>query len=243
MLATAPKRSIPAWAGEATLVFSPRTRIWVDPRVGGGSWHERASLVDGEGRSPRGRGKHLVLGRKLDCQRSIPAWAGEALADSDGGQVFWVDPRVGGGSSPKAGPGTLGMGRSPRGRGKHPLLPAPQRGGGSIPAWAGEATQSRNQTQRLRVDPRVGGGSTLKAAAPDPAKGRSPRGRGKLTENGQVVQIDGSIPAWAGEARNRPRPAWARWVDPRVGGGSLETTSAGASGGGRSPRGRGKPWG
>ena len=71
------ERSIPAWAGEPSLVpyrECPRT---VYPRVGGGTLVGALSRMSQDGLSPRGRGNrqrhrwgHLGSG-------SIPAWAGE----------------------------------------------------------------------------------------------------------------------------------------------------------------------
>ena len=132
-------RSIPAWAGEArhdATVFRQRR---VDPRVGGGSRRTISASMAVLGRSPRGRGKRLVLGHKSRPFRSIPAWAGEAVSAWVSTTGRWVDPRVGGGSNKMALTRCVCMGRSPRGRGKLIIAQASRVGAGSIPAWAGEA--------------------------------------------------------------------------------------------------------
>ena len=70
--------------------------------------------------------------------------------------------------------------------------------------------------------------------------GRSPRGRGKRKIRSCRAPDQGSIPAWAGEARQMARRARRDQVDPRVGGGSRRSMRWQASRPGRSPRGRGK---
>ena len=92
----------------------------------------------------------------------------------------------------------------------------------------------------LRVDPRVGGGSTGEVVATREGEGRSPRGRGKLTAISICDTLERSIPAWAGEAMASHAAVLADWVDPRVGGGSTGEIVATPDGEGRSPRGRGK---
>ena len=70
----------------------------------------------------------------------------------------------------------------------------------SIPAWAGEAPQDFGMSVKGQVDPRVGGGSSIVFLIGLRMVGRSPRGRGKLSEILNMDWIKGSIPAWAGEA-------------------------------------------
>ncbi len=112
------KRSIPAWAGEASRIGALRARTRVDPRVGGGSVIQPAAGAGWPGRSPRGRGKHHTAGDEGFGHGSIPAWAGEALARMFSAVSRRVDPRVGGGSARLQVSAATPTGRSPRGRGK-----------------------------------------------------------------------------------------------------------------------------
>ena len=69
----------------------------------------------------------------------------------------------------------------------------------SIPAWAGETREIICRFHSGRVYPRVGGGNLCWMRAVIPAKGLSPRGRGKPIGTLAIHPKQGSIPAWAGE--------------------------------------------
>ena len=69
--------SIPAWAGEPTVVLRLHTSRKVYPRVGGGTLRSYPERAQGVGLSPRGRGNRLGPIPRLRLGRSIPAWAGE----------------------------------------------------------------------------------------------------------------------------------------------------------------------
>ena len=127
---------------------------------------------------------------------------------------------MGGGSYCAADSAVLNRGRSPRGRGKHSYSVLAAASARSIPAWAGEAGQSLETVEALRVDPRVGGGSRDSGLAGLVLKGRSPRGRGKRRLAQHRIRVIGSIPAWAGEALDSAEVIGGLEVDPRVGGGS-----------------------
>ncbi len=89
--------SIPAYAGEAELGRVDGGRVGVDPRVcgGGGMLYLRAGGV--RGRSPRMRGRQCFVGISAKYCRSIPAYAGEAVAPPIASRSSRVDPRVCGG--------------------------------------------------------------------------------------------------------------------------------------------------
>ena len=110
---------------------------------------------------------------------------------------------------------------------------------GSIPAWAGEPRPLPCRKQRLRVYPRVGGGTCLTTSTRSPSTGLSPRGRGNPVRYPERPEGARSIPAWAGEPLLPARSLRSVRVYPRVGGG---TDSLGVSlqqRSGLSPRGRG----
>ena len=148
---------------------------------------------------------------------------------------------MGGGNFRIAGPLDYRYGLSPRGRGKHDgrLVSAAIRG--SIPAWAGETTSWTKTKTSGRVYPRVGGGNGFMLPSRSPAKGLSPRGRGKRIFTRSSHALPRSIPAWAGETGPLGRRVRATRVYPRVGGGNLLRPRGTMIKTGLSPRGRGKP--
>ncbi len=232
--------SIPAWAGE-TVMGDPGAQVpRVDPRVGGGDPPVRLGLETANGRSPRGRGRHVGLLLVEPPQRSIPAWAGETSLEYLRPSIDLVDPRVGGGDSSRRRVISGSSGRSPRGRGRHRQTSATYRGKGSIPAWAGETPEPARSCRSTWVDPRVGGGDGARARRGGEWAGRSPRGRGRRGGMGDSGEPRRSIPAWAGETRSAPTPGGGSAVDPRVGGGDLVRVPTTRSARGRSPRGRGR---
>ncbi len=133
----------------------------------------------------------------------------------------------------------MAEGLSPRGRG-NPSPPDEQgRQPWSIPAWAGEPGVSDSSSSDSSVYPRVGGGTLRIDGLSRPQDGLSPRGRGN--PGFVVARMYGlrSIPAWAGEPRQRPQVACRSGVYPRVGGGTSVECSPMTSFSGLSPRGRG----
>ena len=196
---------------------------------------------DGEGLSPRGRGKLGGNAMVLVPSRSIPAWAGETSWKAPYHPPFRVYPRVGGGNPSVQAARRTPMGLSPRGRGK-PLVPHnPRHAERSIPAWAGETLSAPRCAGDSAVYPRVGGGNSKAYPPRRQTIGLSPRGRGKRRRYGLGVSGQGSIPAWAGETGCVGEKVPSIRVYPRVGGGNRCATVSSASGQGLSPRGRGKP--
>ena len=73
-----------------------------------------------------------------------------------------------------------------------------------------------------------------------PARGLSPRGRGKRPSVNAALGLDRSIPAWAGETGIVNEVRRIKQVYPRVGGGNRERRRHICRAAGLSPRGRGK---
>ena len=121
-------RSIPAWAGETVMVYSPPAKVSVYPRVGGGNLSGYAGGGGQQGLSPRGRGKRPIPTLPVTCSGSIPAWAGETRPCGSERISRTVYPRVGGGNIDFVAVDADVGGLSPRGRGKR--SPA-------CTAWAG----------------------------------------------------------------------------------------------------------
>ena len=197
--------SIPAWAGEPRrpMAATPPCRVY--PRVGGGTRLESALDAERRGLSPRGRGnQHLPLWLFIS-NGSIPAWAGEPVTPANNALVLRVYPRVGGGTRRESIMKIRPSGLSPRGRGNRGRKTTAGPRPGSIPAWAGEPYPPLRFPPTTAVYPRVGGGTWSRAARYSTSCGLSPRGRGNLHRTFPTVFEAGSIPAWAGEPRNRPR--------------------------------------
>ena len=115
------QRSIPACAGEPTLMPQPEHSITVYPRVCGGT-AQVFNLPFGErGLSPRVRGN---LNISYVCRYpvgSIPACAGEPSPLHDLSISHWVYPRVCGGTRYVQYPPVVVVGLSPRVRGNRVL--------------------------------------------------------------------------------------------------------------------------
>ena len=171
------------------------------------------------GLSPRVRGNHDKAGIDYEAGGSIPACAGEPTwgwCCDEGGRVY---PRVCGGTLHTSGQGGPIGGLSPRVRGNLTHTPgehgmtrsipacAGEPGvvwrssstGGSIPACAGEPGVVWRSSSTGGVYPRVCGGTYKVVFSPNEPIGLSPRVRGNPQYGDYDDQLEGSIPACAGE--------------------------------------------
>ena len=150
-----------------------------------------------------------------------------------------VYPRVCGGTAQPKSHTMRRRGLSPRVRG-NPFLKA---GGkvtvGSIPACAGEPSGPSSSSSRWRVYPRVCGGTARSSNYFVPVEGLSPRVRGNHLESVVAGEVEGSIPACAGEPRAGTPDVPALRVYPRVCGGTLTKRADRLHQYGLSPRVRG----
>ena len=132
------RRSIPACAGEPTTA-GPFTRRWtVYPRVCGGTAGACPRCRPQRGLSPRVRGNRRRRRPPAIRGGSIPACAGELIAEAGGRAIRGVYPRVCGGTSVVQGLGGGPQGLSPRVRGNRGAAGFQRLPGRSIPACAGE---------------------------------------------------------------------------------------------------------
>ena len=135
---TAPSRSIPACAGEPSVIGRMSAGLWVYPRVCGGTSLGDWAVEINRGLSPRVRGNlssHYPAGA---IPRSIPACAGEpriVTSPPAGGRVY---PRVCGGTFGTWPIAKAMRGLSPRVRGNHIWVTPTIARWRSIPACAGE---------------------------------------------------------------------------------------------------------
>ena len=217
--------------------YRPRSRVY--PRVGGGTVATLTIAPVISGLSPRGRGNLRLLLPQGAPLGSIPAWAGEPKMSKTRHPDLRVYPRVGGGTFLQLSLDHLRGGLSPRGRGNHEHDHQQHSGMGSIPAWAGEPVRRNCPPCRIRVYPRVGGGTTGAGGFGGYTGGLSPRGRGNQNTDVPWPFLWGSIPAWAGEPVPRVRGDCVLRVYPRVGGGTMHHWKASMPQLGLSPRGRG----
>ena len=206
----------------------------------GGDDFQEATPRPGSGRSPRARGRrkwHEPNGGKA---RSIPACAGETWQTAGAKRAHRVDPRVRGGDpSAKAAPRRY-PGRSPRARGRPYAGCCPRSNAGSIPACAGETPVHTPGIRTWQVDPRVRGGDASAYGHAAFSMGRSPRARGRRSNQRRPTSGVGSIPACAGETFVVTNTAADPEVDPRVRGGDRNSPPPQATVQGRSPRARGR---
>ena len=213
----------------------------VYPRVCGGTAPPHGLCYDPPCLSPRMRGNRRQ--RRGHCPNggSIPAYAGEPLAQDVAEAQREVYPRVCGGTISAFRCIAVISGLSPRMRGNPQQSPQVKARIGSIPAYAGEPASSMRSTARPAVYPRVCGGTNSGAAGTALGDGLSPRMRGNHIARYSPVEFSGSIPAYAGEPLSASAPPTSSGVYPRVCGGTISVSALLRAAGGLSPRMRGNP--
>ena len=112
----------------------------------------------------------------------------------------------------------------------------------SIPACAGEPSPTISRMALGKVYPRVCGGTRRPVPVLSLAAGLSPRVRGNPPTTPTTPKVPGSIPACAGEPRNRLLRARQTPVYPRVCGGTNVIVQSIIISKGLSPRVRGNPY-
>ena len=130
-------------------------------------------------------------------------------------------------------------GLSPRARGNHPTFLIAIIRTRSIPACAGEPLNRPKSKCRIRVYPRVRGGTFVSGGNNLAINGVSPRARGNQPESPGIPLDARSIPACAGEPRLSGPPKGPNAVYPRVRGGTAYDADSTRKLRGLSPRARG----
>ena len=211
----------------------------VYPRVCGGTALKSGVHPARNGLSPRMRGNRRKATHGQMPNGSIPAYAGEPRRRRPHSLDERVYPRVCGGTGSLAGSEVPVLGLSPRMRGNRNDQGPFRTCYGSIPAYAGEPWHWRPRPRRWRVYPRVCGG-TGGGLTDDVARhGLSPRMRGNHSGGQSSRSCLRSIPAYAGEPLLEGMEGRARWVYPRVCGGTDTGRIYAGHGNGLSPRMRG----
>ena len=173
--------------------------------------------------------------------RSIPACAGEPRPRGPRRTRARVYPRVCGGTRSVQATPPCFAGLSPRVRGNRRWIPVRRSDPGSIPACAGEPFSLVARAGRVRVYPRVCGGTSTAPREKCSASGLSPRVRGNRLRGGLPLVGAGSIPACAGEPEAERRVLAQTRVYPRVCGGTQTPEEWLSLDSGLSPRVRGNP--
>ena len=193
------------------------------------------------GLSPPTRGNPVRGGMRADLTRSIPAHAGEPISDRDRIPVSTVYPRPRGGTAIALTWYGATLGLSPPTRGNHPRRPARRADGGSIPAHAGEPKYIKGFAAPVAVYPRPRGGTAVNGSLLSLKAGLSPPTRGNLKRARRAPTPARSIPAHAGEPKQRMVVSAIRRVYPRPRGGTRAKGGISHHGYGLSPPTRGNP--
>ena len=177
-ISKAPRRFIPAGAGNA----SPASRLaagsTVHPRGSGERSLEERAQWHWDGSSPRERGTLNISTVSRDAQRFIPAGAGNACSPPIASSPRPVHPRGSGERGAVSVDATTTSGSSPRERGTRPTGRCPPRQRWFIPAGAGNARWCQGRRFRRPVHPRGSGERGAVRRRGHCAAGSSPRERG-----------------------------------------------------------------
>ena len=199
VLAFLSRRSIPACAGEPRSWPIHPLATQVYPRVCGGTEEPEEEIIYLAGLSPRVRGNRPCMASPANAAGSIPACAGEPCMQIARSSITEVYPRVCGGTPSQSRASSSDTGLSPRVRGNLGLCQLFTHGLRSIPACAGEPPVLASDGLKLKVYPRVCGGTSVPSAETKRRSGLSPRVRGNPNHNRCLYVLGRSIPACAGE--------------------------------------------
>ena len=232
--------SSPRVRGKHDVIDDPAAAGRLIPACAGKTASSRRAARRWMGSSPRVRGKRRDPRRRHGRGRLIPACAGKTGAPPRRREGTWAHPRVCGENDLPKGGIDLGLGSSPRVRGKPRRHHERDGGEGLIPACAGKTGRGRGGRTSTPAHPRVCGENPRRCASRSRSTGSSPRVRGK--QSGGVLSHGGLrlIPACAGKTPRRGRSARACAAHPRVCGENQTSSSTTALATGSSPRVRGK---
>ena len=203
--------------------MTSRSTATAHPRAGGENLEDHWEVLEGDGSSPRGRGKHHRVIQVEAGVRLIPARAGKTTGACRSSRLPRAHPRAGGENFATLACAGVRGGSSPRGRGKRRSRRSFSARPGLIPARAGKTLMG---VERFLV-----------------VTGSSPRGRGKPRRAVSSRLMRGLIPARAGKTVAHELVCVARGAHPRAGGENVRSRASWAWPIGSSPRGRGKPYG
>ena len=207
---------IPACAGNTARSSGNGTMRWDHPRVCGEHRNTVERLNGSQGSSPRVRGTRFPVSLMLSWVGIIPACAGNTRTRPGWRRQAGDHPRVCG-EHAKLPASMLALpGSSPRVRGTLALGAGEKHDGGIIPACAGNTIRPSGSTIGRKDHPRVCGEHAWQCANGSTSMGSSPRVRGTLTSVGNLRNVQGIIPACAGNTKRTNISSCVNWDHPRV---------------------------
>ena len=214
---------IPARAGKTTSSPPTAARPSAHPRACGENAQVYNDILPTGGSSPRVRGKLSPHRYDAARVRLIPARAGKTLPGVPEYGEEPAHPRACGENGDKERTVPFGVGSSPRVRGKlregdHAGLPARL-----IPARAGKTCTAASAAGFRRAHPRACGENSVSPISNAPARGSSPRVRGKPDSHGMGGVHGRLIPARAGKTVEAVRAYYNPRAHPRACGKTAST--------------------
>ncbi len=234
-------RSIPAHAGNTGTRRRGTSRVAVHPRACGEHLFRNTLASISVGPSPRMRGTLRAGVAVPDCQRSIPAHAGNTDSPDGTPRRGTVHPRACGEHGTRGLRKLVTDGPSPRMRGTPVQRGLMDLAGRSIPAHAGNTTSRPRQGSCGPVHPLACGEHSTRRPERSRPSGPSPRMRGTPGECDHAAPLGWSIPAHAGNTWSVRRADGLQPVHPRACGEHTRHTAVHRDGSGPSPRMRGTP--
>ena len=193
------------------------------------------------GSSPHTRGTPRLKSHNARAMRFIPAYAGNAIACFLKESAFSVHPRIRGERPVRPATERTPYGSSPHTRGTPPSTDSAPRYTRFIPAYAGNAAVIPLLEIDFAVHPRIRGERRPAEPGHGPEVGSSPHTRGTHRVEVRLVDVRRFIPAYAGNAGSRRRPAPVTPVHPRIRGERSDWASRMPWPSGSSPHTRGTP--
>ena len=192
------------------------------------------------GSSPRVRGRRSIRTRTFGMTGLIPAGAGQTSGGTYQREHVTAHPRGCGADCRGQCVGLVGLGSSPRVRGRPFAYLAYLVVVGLIPAGAGQTSQRCSGPVSSRAHPRGCGADRLHIRFLHVNEGSSPRVRGRRERQAAAGAAFGLIPAGAGQTSTTRTAPTKSWAHPRGCGADAGVPECAADFQGSSPRVRGR---
>ena len=215
LLGLAP-RIIPAYAGSTDDVDSLDDADLDHPRIRGEHYGHTSVLRDDVGSSPHTRGAPAQMSARPNGLRIIPAYAGSTGSTSSGAGLRKDHPRIRGEHALTSDCSCVGSGSSPHTRGARSPAPQGSLATGIIPAYAGSTMPAPSSPNSGKDHPRIRGEHNVPHITPQVLDGSSPHTRGARPVDGDLQELTGIIPAYAGSTACSPSMSGAEADHPRI---------------------------
>ena len=196
-------RNIPAHAGKTLVCGADHTRLGEHPRARGENRQSRQTRLPDWGTSPRTRGKPAVAANPLAGLGNIPAHAGKTAVARAALSAVKEHPRARGENAVGSDHDSVGLGTSPRTRGKPNEISVRSTGKRNIPAHAGKTKPPCGKPKIYTEHPRARGENPWPNHGQTTTQGTSPRTRGKPDHQRAGEADIRNIPAHAGKTHTR----------------------------------------